>query len=95
MIVTPKKSTVAQGCAEALNDPALDGYNGLQIDAGALPVNALNSAKNRGQDVPDAVNDISFGIRCNGLVQCYPTARLAGEVESQDSLHGLTPTRLG
>jgi hypothetical protein len=68
VIVATKKRAVAQGRAEALNNFALDGDNRLQVDTGAQAVDTLNTAKNRGQNVPYAVNDITFGIGCDGLV---------------------------
>ncbi len=95
MIVAAKQGAVAQGWAETLHDPALDGDDGLQVDARAYAVETLDAAKYRGKGIPDAIDDIAFGVRGNCLVQSDPTARLARKVQSQDSLHGFPLTSLG
>jgi hypothetical protein len=48
MIIPAKQGAVAQGWAETLYNPALDGDDGLQVDARANAVEASDTAKYRG-----------------------------------------------
>ena len=95
MVIPAEQGAVAKWWAEALQDFPLGGDDGLQVDAGTQTVDALDTTKNWRQGISDAVNDISFGIGCNRLVQRDPTTGLAGEVQSQDSLNRFPPTSLG
>lgn len=88
MIVAAKQGAIAQWWSETLHNFACDGNDGLQVYARAYAVETLGTTKYRGKGVPDAIDDIALGIRGNCLVQGDPTARLAGQVQSQDSLHG-------
>ncbi len=63
VIIPAKQGAVAKWWAEALNDPALNGDDGLQVDAGLKAGESLDTAENRGKGIPDAPDDIAFGVR--------------------------------
>jgi hypothetical protein len=80
MIVSTEQGAIAQWGTEILQDPAMQCDDGLQVDARAYAVNALNTAKNRRQSIANAVNDIALGVGRNRFVQRNPASGLAGQI---------------
>ena len=90
MVIATEQGAVADRRSETLDDPALDGDDGLQVDTRTLAA-ALDAAEHGRQAFADAIDDIALGIGGHCFVQCNPAPGLAGEVQSENSMHDLDP----
>ena len=89
VVVATKECAVAQRRCEVSNDASLYSDDGLQVNSGSKARESLGAAENRRERIPDAVDDIAFGVGRNCLVGGYPAAWLARYVQTQDRLHEL------
>jgi hypothetical protein len=62
MIIAAKQRAVAQRGRKALNDAALQGNDGLDIDARTLATTALDAPVYRPERITYPVDDIASGV---------------------------------
>ena len=88
MVITPEQRAVTKWRGKVVHHPALQCNDRLQDNFGSNAGQALNTTKNRGQGVTDAVQDIASGVGGYRLVECQPPSGLTRHVQLENRLHG-------